>query len=236
MRCLHARTHYRSQWRREMLETAYMRVRRRRNPCGARPSIPPDATGRDDARAESTLAACLRRSTQLLASDFPARARSFRMIDPTPRRPVRRSVDAGGRRNTTSRSASRGDVRRRHRDEALRFLELFLWRARLPTDGPRWRAILRLVDNAGGVSRTRSTRSSIPADRCPRLLHRDAHRRGQAIFSRRTTNRRALLVRDGGAARIPRRAARCPAVQRQRHETLTSAFNDTMRGLQGQAG
>jgi hypothetical protein len=25
-------------------------------------------------------------------------------------------------------------------------------------------------------------------------------------------------------------------VQRQRHETLTSAFNDTMRGLQGQAG
>jgi hypothetical protein len=140
-----------AQWRREILETAYMRAydaqeSYRRTSVG----IPPDTRqGAMTLASESTLnrVSLQVRSTQLLAPDFPARARElFEWIDPnteaaTCGNPLVPAVDEY---YLALSALARTTFDREHRDEAVRFLELFLWRARLPTDMPSVaRAILR---------------------------------------------------------------------------------------------
>jgi len=142
--------------RRELLEAAYMRAYAAQEPYRRTSvGIPPDSRqGAMTLAAESTLnrVSLQVRSTQLLASDYPDRARElFEWIElnPEPTTCADPLVPALDEYYAALSAMARTTFDAAHRDEALRFLELYLWRARLPTDMPSVaRAILRFRPNA----------------------------------------------------------------------------------------
>ena len=138
-------------WRRELLETAYMRAYAAQEPYRRTSvGIPVDSRqGAMTIAAESTLnrVSLQVRATQLLAPDFPERARELlEWIDPNPEAAtcVDPLVPVLDEYYQALSMLARTTFDRAHRDQALRFFELYLWRARLPTDMPSVaRAILR---------------------------------------------------------------------------------------------
>jgi hypothetical protein len=131
------------EWRREILETAYMRAYAAQEPYRRTSvGIPPDSRqGAMTIAAESTLnrVSLQVRASQLLAADFPARARElFEWIDvnPDPATCDDPLVPALDEYYAALSSLARTTFDRAHRAEAMQFLELYLWHARLPSDMP----------------------------------------------------------------------------------------------------
>ena len=234
-----------AQWRREMLETAYMRAYAAQEPYRRTSvGVPQDTRqGAMTLAAESTLnrVSLQVRSTLLLAPDFPARARElFEWIDLNldPASCSDPLVPAVDEYYAALAALARTTFDGAHRDDALRFLELFLWRARLPTDMPSVaRALLRFRPDRDEAAHLETAFRAIldlgaldPRGFSTATLDIVA-RSGELQHADRDLGVSGLYVMEGLRAYLMAQLSG-PRCADSITESLTPAtFNDTVRGL-----
>jgi len=233
------------EWRREMLETAYMRAYAAQEPYRRTSvGIPPDSRqGAMTIAAESTLnrVSLQVRATQLLAADYPARARElFEWIElnteaATCDDPLVPALDEYfGALSALARTT----FDRAHRDDATQFFELYLWRAHLPTDMPSVaRAIQRFRPDEGEathlemVYRMILERGLDDARGFSTATLDIVLRAGELQAADRDLGVPGWFVMDALRAYLVRRLAEPRCVDSVTESLTPAAFNDTMRGL-----